>query len=673
MGHFYLSRRETSTSGLLGLLVVTIFLSGCGQELDPIPVAPGADEAGFSAPSEFTLEKNQNAADALPLADPVDFEQAKRGLIASADSLLVDGRNGGAAWNRDAYDFIQGEAPGSVHPSLWRQAQLNNIHGLFEVTEGIYQIRGYDLANMTLIEGEKGWIVVDPMTSTQTGEAGMSFALQHLNRKPISAVLFTHSHIDHFGGVLGVLAAAGSSPEEVEVIAPAGFMDEATSENILAGPTMMRRAQYMYGMHLPRTERGHVDTGLGKEPASGDYGLLKPTRDISATGDRLIVDGVEFVFQIVSGSEAPAEFTFYLPEFKAFCGAELLSRNMHNLYTLRGAKVRDALAWSRFIDEVDELFPETDIYFASHHWPIWGSENVRAFLEVQRDTYKFLHDQTLRFAYQGYTPKEIAERIELPASLQQEFSNRGYYGTVYHNVRAVYQLYFGWYDGNPANLAPHPPEEEAKRYVEAMGGDESVIRLAQAAYEQGDYRWAATLLNHVVFYDRENQQARALLAKCYDQLGYQAESGPWRDNYLTGALELRQGVPETTLDPGQAKGIIQYAERSHFFDVMAAQIDAEKAEDVQLTINFNFTDLDENHVLTVKNAVMHHRIAPKDESADATLNMTQELFLGLILAETNFAGFLLSDDLDIEGSRLDLAKFFSLQDRYAGNFDIVFP
>ena len=672
-GERFASRSLGVSKSAIAFVVGLALLTGCDSNPPPLAIEEGADENGNSAPTAFTAQANRDAAAALPFENTTDFDLATRGLIASEPSLLVPGRNGVPAWNRDAYNFIEGDAPDSVHPSLWRQAKLNNIHGLFEVVEGIYQVRGYDLANMTLIDGDSGWIVVDPMTSAQTGEAAMAFALEHLPRKPIRAVLFTHSHIDHFGGVLGVLKAAGVDADSVEVIAPAGFLDEATSENILAGPTMMRRAQYMYGMPLPRAERGHVDTGLGKEPAAGDFGVLSPTREISQTGESLTIDGVEIEFQIVSGSEAPAEFTFYLPQYRAFCGAELLSRNLHNLYTLRGAKVRDAIGWSGFIDEIGELFPDIETSFASHHWPVWGADEVRQFFEVQRDTYKFIHDQTLRFAYQGFTPREIAERVELPAALRNGFSNRDYYGTVYHNVRAVYQFYFGWYDGNPANLAPLSPEDEAVRYVEAMGGEEAVVQKAQTAFDAGDYRWAATLLNHAVFANAESTAARALLAKTYDQLGYQAESGPWRDVYLTGALELRQGSSEVTLDPGQARGMIRYAERGHFFDVMAAQLNAEKAEGEEFVINFTFTDLDENHVLTVKNSVMHHRIDELAPDANATLSTTQDLFLDLILGEANLAGLVMDDDLKVEGSRLDLARFFGLQDRYTGNFNIVFP
>ncbi|MEP5764224.1 MAG: alkyl sulfatase dimerization domain-containing protein, partial [Halieaceae bacterium] len=380
-----------------------------------------------------------------------------------------------------------------------------------------------------------------------------------------------------------------------------------------------------------------------------------------------------FVFQNVSGSEAPAEFTFYLPAQKAFCGAELLSRNMHNLYTLRGAKVRDALAWSGFIDESASMFAEAEIYFASHHWPIWGQEQIADFLEVQSDTYKYIHDQTLRLAHQGYTPLEIIEELRLPDALQQTFSNRGYYGTVRHNSRAVYQGYFGWYDGNPANLNPLPPVKAGKRYVAAMGGADNVLQLAEDAFAEGDYRWVAQLLNHLVFAEPDNQAARALLARNYDQLGYQAESGPWRDVYLTGAYELRHGNDAAGRDLSAGRDMVKHSPRSNFFDAMAAQLNGPEAEGMEMTINFTFTDLGETHVLRLKNSVLHHHQGEADPNANTTLNITHDLFLDMALGSASLKDMIGSDQLSIDGSKIDLARFFALQEKAPGNFSIVLP
>ncbi|MBB5187205.1 MULTISPECIES: alkyl/aryl-sulfatase [Zhongshania] len=648
-------------------------LAACDRPAPITAADANTDAFGSSAATETTANINRQVLKTLQLTDNADFDDASRGLIARPDALTIEGPNGSIAWQPASYDFIQGDAPASVNPSLWRQAQLNNIHGLFKVTDGVYQVRGFDLANLTLIDGEHGWIVVDPLTNNQTAAAAINFAFEHLPRKPISAILFTHSHIDHFGGVLGALDAGQTDIAKVRVIAPLGFLEEATSENMLAGPTMMRRSDYMYGSTLPRSERGHVDSGLGKGPSYGNISILPPTESIDHTGQTLTIDGVEFVFQNVSGSEAPAEFTFYLPAHKAFCGAELVSRNMHNLYTLRGAKVRDALAWSGFIDEAKNMFSAADVYFASHHWPIWGSQRIASFLEIQRDTYKYIHDQTLRLAYKGYTPSEIAEQIKLPAALQEGFSNRGYYGSLRHNARAVYQRYFGWYDGNPANLDPLPPEQAAQHYVAAMGGAEQVLALAQSAFDSGEYRWTATLLNHLVFAQPANSDAKALLARNYEQLGYQAESAPWRDIYLTGAKELRQGKPKSAAELALGRDMVKFAARSNFFDVMAAQLNAEKAEGMAMTINFHFTDLNENHVLTLKNSVLHHTQAAAVENANATLKISHELFLDLVLGNASLKKLIFSDQLSIEGSKIDLARFFALQDKPQGVFEIVRP
>lgn len=665
--------KNITWSAAIALFTTATLLGACSSGDTPLARAADADDNGSTPASAITADSNRRVLQTLPFADDQDFVEATRGLVASVDTLSVRDKKSKLIWDQPSYSFITGDAPDSVNPSLWRQAKLNNIHGLFKVTEGVYQLRGFDLANMTIIEGDSGWIVVDPLTTVETAEKAVTFARQHLGENNISAILFTHSHIDHFGGALGALSAAQTEAADVRVIAPAGFMDEAISENVLAGPTMTRRAEYMYGMPLARTARGHVDSGLGKEPAIGTVGILPPTDIVFRTGQAMQIDGVSFVFQNVSGSEAPAEFTFYLPEKKAFCGAELLSRNMHNLYTLRGAKVRDALAWSSFIDEAAELFEEADIYFASHHWPIWGKSRIADFLQVQSDTYKYIHDQTLRLAYKGHTPIEIAEQLELPEALQQSFSNRGYYGTVSHNSRAVYQGYFGWYDGNPANLNPLPPEEAGRQYVAAMGGADKVLELAQQSFDRGDYRWVATLLNHLVFAEPQNKSAKALLARNYDQLGYQAEAGTWRDVYLTGAHELRHGKAAIAQDLSVAKDMVVHSPRSNFFTVMAAQLNGPKAAGIEMTINFVFSDLDESHVLTVKNSVLHHREDDADPDANATLNISHGLFLDIALGQASIKDLIFSDQLSIEGSKIDLARFFALLDKPEGAFSIVTP
>jgi alkyl sulfatase BDS1-like metallo-beta-lactamase superfamily hydrolase len=520
-------------------------LAGCeGKHVDAVAPAPGADADGHVAATFSTTQANAAVGADLPLADGADFMDANRGFIAKDDPLRITGADGHAIWDASAYAFIDGDAPASVNPSLWRQAKLNNIHGLFKVADDIYQVRGYDISNMSIIDTDAGRIIVDPLTARETAAAAFALVKRELGERTIIAVIFTHSHVDHFGGVAAVIDPQDVQSGKARVVAPLGFMKEALSENVLAGPVMSRRAQYMYGNTISRSPRSHVDTGLGKGPAVGDVSIVAPTDIVDHTGQQLDIGGLSFVFQYVPDSEAPAELTFFLPQKRAWCGAEIVSHTMHNLYTLRGAKVRDALKWSGYIDEAIARFgPDMNVVFNSHHWPVWGHERVIDYLQKQRDTYQFIHDQTLHLASQGLTPREIAETLELPASLAANFADRGYYGTLRHNAKAVYQFYFGWFDGNPANLDPLPPEALGEHYVTALGGTQQVMKLAQAAYDDGDYRWAATLLDHLVFAQPDDKGARGLLAQTYDQLGYRAESGPWRDFYLTGAQELRYGAP----------------------------------------------------------------------------------------------------------------------------------
>jgi alkyl sulfatase BDS1-like metallo-beta-lactamase superfamily hydrolase len=655
---------------LVTALAALLLTVGCRQE---VPYAPDADGDGHTAPTAATLAANAAVLDELDFSDRQDFEDATRGLIASDPALQARAADGTLVWDLTGNRFIEGEAPDSVNPSLWRQARLNNIHGLFEVTAGVYQLRGFDLSNMTIIEGDSGWIVVDPLTAKETAARAIAFARQHLEERPIVAMIFTHSHLDHFGGVLGVLSPEQIDSGSVRIIAPEGFMEAATSENIIAGTAMGRRAMLMYGKSLARSPRGHVDSGLGISPAFGAFGLLEPTEIIDGTPQTLVIDGIEFVFQNAPGSEAPAELTFYLPHVKAFNGAEVTSHHMHNVYTLRGARVRDALRWSRYIDESIELFGQAEVYLASHHWPIWGTGRIHRFLEEQRDLYKYIHDQTVRLFNQGLTPSEIAEEIELPPQLSRSFHNRGYYGTLRHNARAVYQAYLGWYDGNPANLDPHPPAEAGRRYVELAGGPDALLQSARSAFENADYRWAAELLNHLVFAQPDNGAARALLASSYDQLGYQSESGPWRDVYLSAAHELRHGPPEQGLNVAAMTDILRRTPVQRFFDSMAVRLDGPEATGVELRINFVFTDLAESHLLEVKNSVLHHRPSTAGSEADATVTLSHDMFIRMLTGQAGLRDLLLSDELELSGSELDLLKFFSLLDKPDGRFNIVTP
>ncbi|MBY6186500.1 MBL fold metallo-hydrolase [Marinobacter hydrocarbonoclasticus] len=649
----------------LCLMASTLALSACSDA--PTPSAT----TGNVSPA--TLEAHQRVRDTLPFDNRDDFELARRGLIAEAKTIDIH-RGDELLWSAERFDFLSAEAPQTANPSLWRQAQLNNIRGLFEVVPGIYQLRGFDLANMTLIEGDSGWIVVDPLTAKESAAEALAFAFEHLETKPIKAIVFTHAHIDHFGGALAVASLEQVQSGEVPVIAPEDFMEAATSENIIAGVAMARRTQLMYGTELPVAPDGYIGSGLGKGPVMGTFGILPPTHVIEQTGERLTIDGVEMVFQLTPETESPSEFTFYLPQFKAFCGAELVSRNMHNVYTLRGAQARDALRWSHYINEARTLFDDAEVYFASHHWPLWGQGEVQDFLTKQRDTYKFVHDQTVRWFNQGLNAEEVAERITLPDSLAQNWANRGYHGSLKHNAKAVYQFYLGWYDGNPANLDPLPAEAKAERYVALMGGAEGVMAAAKDALAQGEYRWAAELLNHLVFAQPENRQAKTLLAQSYQQLGYQAEAGSWRNSYLVAAHELQHGMPDRAVNLASMRDVLAQTSVDKFFQSMAVRLKAEEAGEVDTRVRIQFSDLNQGYLLWIENAVMHFTpVTPDAGEADVVLTLTQPLFVDMLTGQLGLKQTLFSDALELDGNPLTLLNFLTLFDQPDGRFNLVTP
>jgi alkyl sulfatase BDS1-like metallo-beta-lactamase superfamily hydrolase len=661
---------------ILPVLVVTAGV-GCGEAPERKPAAPPAaageaDEHGFGPASAATAEANAKFGAGLALDDGADFEDARRGLLASDPGMEIATASG-RVFSPRQFAFVEGDAPPSVNPSLWRQAKLNGLHGLFQVADGIYQVRGYDVSNMTWIRGRTGWIVVDPLTSLESATAAHALARKHLGEAPVVAVIFTHSHIDHVGGVRAVLP--NGSPDGVRIVAPQRFVEEITSENVLAGTAMGRRATFQFGTNLPIGPRGYVDTGLGKTPLAGTTTFALPTDVIDRTPQELDLDGVTFVFQFTPDSEAPAELAFYLPAWKAYCGAEIVNHSMHNLYTLRGAKVRDALRWSGYVDDAIHRFADVETVFTSHHWPVFGHERAVAFLKGQRDTYRYIHDQTLRLANRGATPREIAEQLELPPQLARVFANRGYYGTLRHNAKAVYQFYFGWYDGNPANLDPLPPAELGAKYVAVLGGAAAVKEQARGALERGEDRWAATLLDHLVFAEPGDGEAKALLASAYEQLGYQAESGVWRSVYLTGANELRRGPPDSGgLENRVAGDLLARIPLELFFAAMATRVDGAKAAAQDpVTLNFVFTDVGETHVLDLENGVLHHRQADAHPDAAATVKLTRELFLRLGTGAVGLRELAFSDDLDVDGSRTALLSFFGVLDAPDPNFAIVTP
>lgn len=632
----------------------------------------GCQRASDTVSSEATaavVDANAGMAKKLNLADPLDMADAQRGFIARP-SGQIRAEDGSVLKDFDAYGFIQGEAPPTVNPSLWRHAKLNVQVGLFKVTQGVYQLRGFDIANMTLIEGKTGLIVVDPLSSRESAAFALAFARQHLGNRPVSGLIMTHAHADHFGGALGVLTAEEAAARKVPVVASSGFMEEATSENVMVGNAMGRRSMYQFGKNLPRNSKGNVDTGLGKDVVYGKMGILPPNSLIVSANQPLQIDGVDFVFHNVPGAECPAELTFSIPALKLYNGAEILAQTMHNLLPIRGAKVRDALQWSRYLQQALDELGDTEIYIGQHNQPIWGNQRIREFIAVQRDVYKYTHDQTVRLINQGLTAREIADQLTLPPSLATQLSSRGYYGDLRHNVKAVYQFYLGFYDGNPANLNPLPPVDAGKRYMALIGADKA-LAAAQTAYEKGDFRWAAELLNHVVMADSKNKPARELLAKTYDQMGYMSEAATWRNAYLTGAQELRQGPPAKGISKANLLDMLQKVPTERFLEAMAASVNGSDAEGKNYQINLILTDTGEQYTLWLENAVLHFRQGAQAADANATLHITRKLLVSMLAGVAGIKETVMSDDLEVSGSRIDLLRFLSLMDKPPATFAIV--
>jgi alkyl sulfatase BDS1-like metallo-beta-lactamase superfamily hydrolase len=605
----------------------------------------------------------------LPFADTADFADADRGFIAALDPCVITAADGRVVWDNDAYGFLRDDAPPSVHPSLWRQSTLAAKQGLYEVVEGIYQVRGLDLSNITFIEGDTGLIVIDPLISTETAAAALALYREHRGDRPVVAVIYTHSHVDHFGGVLGVTTQAEVDAGTVAVVAPEGFIGHAVQENIYAGTAMTRRASYMYGTLLERGPRGQVGCGLGQNTSTGEIAVIVPTLDITTTGEIHTIDGVEIEFQMAPGTEAPAEMHFYFPRFRALCMAENATHNLHNLLTLRGALVRDPRAWSGYLTEAIDTFADrTDVAFASHHWPTWGRERIVEFLGLQRDLYAYLHDQTLRQLNQGYTGIEIAENFAMPPALERAWHTHGYYGSVSHNVKAVYQRYMGWFDGNPGRLWQHPPEALAPRYVAAIGGIDRVVEVAREAFESGDFRWAATLLDHAMFTDEDHPGARELYADTLEQLGYGAECATWRNFFLSGATELRDGnfgTPVTTTSPTMLSQLTP----EQMFDILAISVNGPRAWDLDLALDVTFADLDANYRLTLRNGVLVQRKRPAEKAtATATVVLANKMRL-MVAAAGDFS----SPGLEVTGDAGALQALLGVLDAPDPGFSIVTP
>lgn len=630
-----------------------------------------ATGASAQTATPFTRDANNAVSATLPLEDREDEDFATRGFIATWPEAQIRTADGRVAWDFTSYAGITGAAPDTVNPSLWRHAQLLTKHGLFKVSDRIFQVRGFDVSSMTIIVGDTGLILIDPLTSAEVAKAALTLARTAVGDKPVRAVIYTHSHADHFGGVRGVVEQADVDAGRVQIIAPEGFLEHAVGENIIAGAAMSRRATYQFGSGLAGGPTGSMTSGIGPAVSAGTVTLIAPTRTISRTGESMTIDGVQIEFQVTPGTEAPAEMNFYFPQFRALCLAENANVSMHNVLTPRGALVRDAKAWADYLTESQRRYGDrSDVMFTSHGWPRWGTARVSDFIGSHRDAYKYLHDQSVRLMNQGYNGAEIAERIALPPSLSRRWFNRGYYGTMSHNSKAVYQRYMGWYDGNPAHLQPLPQEEASRRYVSAMGGARRVIAEARKSIAKGEYRWAAELLDRVVFADPSNAQAKALLAEAETQLGYQAESAIWRNMYLSAARELREGVtargPQVT-----SPDFVRNTPTSMVLDLLAVRLDPAKAGEGRLTIALVFPERGERHLVTVESGVLIHETGVPD-AAQATVTMPRALFLQALLAP-QAGGLAGNPAVRVEGDTAALGRFMGFFDAPDPNFAIVTP
>ncbi|OIZ94992.1 hypothetical protein A1D18_02490 [Candidatus Rickettsiella isopodorum] len=635
-----------------------------------------ANEMAFKEASQWTQQKNQSVLHELPFNNKQDFADAKNNFIGTIPALQIKNEAGRLIWSIKDYAFILAstQAPLTINPSLWRQSKLNMNYGLYRVKDNIYQVRGYDLSNMDIIEGTKGLIIIDPLLTKQTAKAALELYYQYRPKKPVVAIIYTHSHADHYGGVRGVTTPEDVANGKVRILAPQGFLEAAVSENVYAGNAMSRRATYMYGALLPKNEKGQVDAALGKTVSLGNVTLIPPTDLISKTGEKRVIDGVEMIFQMAPDTEAPAEMIIYFPKQRALCMAEDATHTLHNLYTLRGAQIRDASTWWKTINNAVEMFGNrSDVVFAQHHWPIWGTENIINFLKKQRDLYKYIHDQTLHMMNQGYTMTEVGNRLQLPPSLSNEWYNRGYYGSVSHNAKAVYQRYLGWYDSNPAHLDPLSPVEAGKRYVEFMGGEDAVIRKAREYYKKGEYRWVAEVMNHVVFADPKNQTARNLEADAFEQLGYQAENATWRNEYLMGAYELRYGVSQAAGTETASPDTLRAMPIEMYLDYMGIRLNSQKAEGKKIRINLNLTDKKQLYALEIENSVLIYTPNKKIKEAHATLNLTRNIFDALTLKQKNVMQAISEGDIKLEGNKQKLEEFMGLFDTFPTMFNIITP
>jgi len=655
-------RFTLSTRGLLAALIAACLAQSAGASQGPAAASP------------LTAASNAAVLKQLPFSDRTDYESVNRGLIAPFKGQIKSA-DGKVIWDMQAYAFLdKDQAPDTVNPSLWRLAQLSAHAGLFEVSDKIYQVRGLDLANMTIIEGDDGLIIIDPLTMAETAKAALDLYYQNRAHKPVVAVIYSHTHVDHFGGVRGVIDEADVKAGKVKVFAPSGFMEHVMSENVYAGNAMSRRAQFQFGSLLPRGDKGQVDAGMGKNtPSGGTITLIPPTDLISQEIETRTIAGIEVQFQLTPGTEAPSEMNLYLPQLRALCMAENATQMMHNILTPRGAPVRDAKAWSQYLDSsLTRYGDKADVLFAQHNWPTWGGERIRTFLADQRDMYAFLNDRTLHLLNQGLTPMEIAQNMQkLPGDLENKWYTRSYYGSLSHNSRAVYQRYMGFYDGNPSNLNPLPPVETAKHYVEAIGGSAAVIGKMREAMTKGDYRWATQLGNQLMFAEPDNSEGRETQAQALEQLGYQSENATWRNMYLTAAMELRNGVPPTA-GSSVSVDMVRALTPEMFFDFLAIRLNSEKAVGHDLTLNWTFDDPNQAYNLTLRNGVLTHR-SGSNPQADASVSMNKATLEQIALKQLDFPTAIQKGLVKLQGDGKKLGQLLGSLDTFSPQFNVVTP
>lgn len=637
----------------------------------PLLLLASAAAAAPPTASPATIAANKALADSLNWDDRQDFDFAARGFLGTRKDPLIKDAAGTVVRDLNEEAQFTGPAPATVNPSLWRNATLLSKHGLFQVADGIWQVRGFDLSNMTIIRGKTGWIIVDPLTTTEAARAALELVTEKLGKRPVTGVIYTHSHVDHFGGALAVVSQDDAKSGKVPVIAPEGFVEHAVSENVIAGPAMLRRATYMFGAVLPRGPAGHVSAGLGPARTAGSFVLVPPNDSIRATGDRRTIDGIEIEFQVTPNTEAPAELNFYLPQFRALCLAENGNGAMHNLLTPRGALVRDAKGWAAYLLEARRRWAgQSDLVFTSHFWPRWGRDTVNDYMLRHAQAYAFVHNESVRLMNQGLNAVEIGEAIRLPEPLARAWFNRPNYGSLKFNARAVYQRYLGAFDGDPVNLDPLPRNEAAKRYVEAMGGGARVLALAATAAGKGEDRWAATLLGHLVRAEPDNEAAKQALARSYEQLAWAAEASPWRDFYLTGAQELRGGIKPTTATTSAA-GLAGSLRVADLLDTMSVRVVPDKAL-APMTIAFVIPDTKERHLVSIGNGVMLHESGVAD-AADATLTIARGDLIALIGGQTKAGDLLQAGKLDVGGDLAAVQRFMTLFQPPKVDFPLVSP